>query len=121
MKAKYIEATEIVKPGKTAWKYVGIELERDKEKVSLLGVGGSDWDDISVEDFEFEKYNFKVTDKERVHHLFSVALKEQQAECLNAEISLLKARRNLQFHHSKIKQYFGKPLSIGALDQEVSL
>lgn len=111
-KAKFVQANEIVKPGKTSWEYVGIEISRDKEKVTMLCVGGSDWEDITVEDFDLEKYKFKVTDKERVHHLFSVALNESKAHCINKETELLRARRNLRFHENKVKEYFGKAISI---------
>ena len=115
-KIKYIQANEIVKPGKTSWEFVGIELERTKDSVSILGVGDTNrWNDIEVEQFEIEKYKFKVIDKERVHHLFSVAMKENQKQVIEAEVGLLRARRSLKFCENKVKQYFGKPLSISDL------
>lgn len=104
---KYVEAKEIVKPGKHQYTYVGIELERDKETVSVLGVGGSHWDDIDIYELETARYKFKVTDKERVHHLFDVATKEQRTEVTEAEIALMKARRNHTFCQNKLKEYFG--------------
>lgn len=112
-KVKFLQANEIVKPGKTSWEFVGIEIERNQETVSILGTGDTNrWDDIEVEQFAVEKFKFKVIDKERVHHLFSLALKENQKEVIEAEVQLLRARRNLKFCENKVKQYFGKPLSI---------
>lgn len=119
MKHKFIEANEIVKPGKNSYTYVGVELERNKESVSILCVGGGDWEDISVEEFALSQYKIKPADKDRVHHLFTVALKEKCVDFMNAEKALLKAKRNLVFHQNKIKQFFGKPIEAKASEELV--
>lgn len=111
-KAKFVEINEIVKPGKYADKIIGIELQRTKDIVSILGVGKSNWDDIDIHDVDPKAYNFKVIDRERVHHLFSVASKEQEREVASSEIALMNSRRNLKFCQNKVKEYFGKPVEI---------
>lgn len=111
-KVKFIEATEIVKPGKSGWRYVGIELERTKETISLLCVSTRNWEDLEVEELEIKAFKIKTVDKERVHHLFSVAAKSVAMEVTKAEIDLLKAVRNKQFCDNRVKQYFGKPIDI---------
>lgn len=109
-KVKYIEAVEIVKPGKTAWKYVGIELERNKETISLLCVGTTSWEEIDIKDLDLSSHKIKEADKDRVHHLFTVATKQAQVNVIDAEKNLLRAKRDLLFHQNKIKQFFGKML-----------
>jgi len=111
-KAKLIQVNEIVKPGKTSWEYIGVEVERTKEKVALLCVGGSDWDDIRIEEFEVKAVRIKSADRDRVHSSFSMALNETKAYAIHKETELMKARRNLRFHEMKVKEFFGKPLSI---------
>lgn len=112
-KVKFVQVDEIVKPGKYADKFVGVELSRSGGFATLLCVSDRNWEDIDIQEVEIEKYKFKVTDRDRVHYLFSVALKSKFVDVTKAEIELLYARRNLKFHENKIKTLFKKPLSIG--------
>jgi hypothetical protein len=110
-KAKYIEAVEKTK--KYPNRYVGIELQRTPEEVSLLCVNlRGDVDDIDIEDLDVDDYSFKPIDKETVRHYFTIVVKSQKTEVTDAEIKLMRARRNLKFCEDKIKENFGELTAI---------
>lgn len=112
MKTKFIEAVEIVKPGKHSYRYIGIELQRTKETVSLLAVQSSNYDDIDIHELDLKMYKFKESTKEKVHHFFTQALKSTQVAFIESEKDLLRVKRDLEFHQNKIKQFFGKPIEV---------
>lgn len=119
MKTKFIEANEIVKPGKYAYKFIGVELQRTKETISILAVKASDYDDIDVHELDLKSYKLKEATKEKVHHLFTMALKSTQVCFIEAEKGLLSAKRDLEFHQNKIKQFFGKPIEAKPTENEM--
>lgn len=105
-KLKFLKAEQ--KEGKYKRCYFGIEIESTKDKVSMLGVDASDDDDIDVLDLEKEDYNFKIVDKEAVQHRFTVATLSNQNALNTARINFIRAKRNLSFCNSKMKQYFSE-------------
>lgn len=114
---KFVEAVEIVKPGKFADRFIGIELERSKEKVSLLCVDTDSVKDILIEELDLNKFTFKKTEKDRVHHLFSIATKRVSVDVINAEVDLVRARRNLRFCENSLKNNFGGMIKIEEIEQ----
>lgn len=109
-KIKFVKITEIVKPGRHSDQFLGVEISRDKEKVCLIGIDLSDCDDIDVVEVDAKAYKFENISKERVHHYFTIAAMKQQTYLIDAEMNLIKAKRNFKFNQDKLKEYFGGPI-----------
>jgi hypothetical protein len=101
---KFIKAEQ--KEGKYKSYYFGIELEKTKDTTSILAVNGRDEDDIDIFDLATKEYNFKVIEKEKVEHCFTVATLNQENAFNKATIEVMQAKRNLDFCRKKMKEFF---------------
>jgi hypothetical protein len=104
MKAIYLRAEE--KKGKYKAVYYGIQLENNKEEVSLLAVCHRDEDDIDIFDLLKSEYEFKPCEKEAVEHRFKVAVLKQESEFNEATVRLMQTKRNMEFCKRKVLEYF---------------
>jgi hypothetical protein len=104
MKTVYLKAEE--KTGKYRNVYYGIQLENNKEEISLLAVDGPREDDIDIFDLKKSEYTFKPCEKEAVEHRFKVATLKQESAFNEATVRLMQSKRNLDFCKRKVLEYF---------------
>jgi hypothetical protein len=104
MKTVYLKAEE--KKGKYRTVYYGVQLEANKETISLLAVEGRSEDDIDIYDLEKSEYDFKPCEKEEVEHRFKIAVIKQENEFNEATVRLMQAKRNLEFCKRKVPEFF---------------
>lgn len=108
MKPKYVRVREKKCKHNLNQVYDGIEIFRNKEYVTIIGVGPDKTDPIRQHDLDLELYEVKAQPSDQIKHYFHLSLLSTEKELLNKEFDFIDAKNKLRLAKERSEKYFGK-------------